>query len=422
MTRYVKAYESMTTNPAISSGMEQVAQVAQSATAFPRWPRYDDDEVEAVRAVLQSGKVNYWTGGEGRVFEQEYAASVGVKHAIAVANGTVALDLALHALAIGQGDEVIVTSRSFVASASCVALCGAMPVFAEIDRESQNITAATIEPLVTSRTRAIIVVHLAGWPCEMDEIMSLARPLGIAVIEDCAQAHGAKYKGKPVGSLADIAVFSFCQDKIITTGGEGGLVATDNDVWWRRAWEFKDHGKSHDKVFGTDHPPGFRWVHDDFGGNGRLTEMQAAIGRIQLRKLPDWHAARVANAVRLREWLADVPGLRVPLPPLHVEHAYYRLYAFFDSQRFAPGWDQSRLMAAIEAEGVPVSVGSCGEIYREKSFASRHIGPLAPWPIAQECGETSLAFALHPGLEPQHFEAIGRAVGRAMERASRSDE
>ena len=197
-------------------------------TPFAPWPSFAEDEVEAAAAVLRSGNVNYWTGEEGHQFEAELAAFTGCKHAIALANGTVALELALYALGIGPGDEVVTTSRTFIASASCAVMRGALPVMADVDRDSQNITADTIRAALTPRTEAIIAVHLAGWPCDMDPIMELATSTGLKVIEDCAQAHGASYKGRPVGSMGDVAAFSFCQDKIMTTGGEGGMLTTND--------------------------------------------------------------------------------------------------------------------------------------------------------------------------------------------------
>jgi len=197
------------------------------------WPYYAPDEVQAVTDVLLSGKVNYWTGQVSRQFEQAYADYLGVKHTIAVANGTLALDLAWVALGIGQGDEVIVTSRTFLASVSSIVLAGAKPVFADVDVDSQNITVDTIKAVLTPKTKAIICVHLAGWPCDMPAIMAFAREHNLYVIEDCAQAHGAQINGQAIGSFGDIAAFSFCQDKIMSTGGEGGLVATNNSDCWQ---------------------------------------------------------------------------------------------------------------------------------------------------------------------------------------------
>jgi len=387
-------------------------------TRFAPWPSFTAEEAEAVQRVLLSNKVNYWTGTEGRQFEQEFAAHCGVKHAIALANGTVALELALYALGIGPGDEVITTSRTFIASASCIVMRGATPVLADVDPDSQNITADTIRAVLTPRTKAIIAVHLAGWPCDMDPILAVAREHGLKVIEDCAQAHGATYKNRPVGSLGDVAAFSFCQDKIMTTGGEGGMLTTNDEALWRTAWAFKDHGKSYDAVFNRPHPPGFRWLHESFGTNWRLTEMQSAIGRIQLNKLPEWRRVRQSYAARLTEAFSRIPALRVTVPPEHSEHAYYKYYVFVRPEELAFGWDRDRIMAAINAEGIPCYSGSCSEIYLEKAFRNTGIGPVQPLPVARELGATSLMFLVHPTLQESDLLETGSTVVRVMDKAA----
>ena len=385
---------------------------------FAPWPHFEEDEVKAVSAVLRSGKVNYWTGPEGNAFEEEFAEVAGCTHAVAVANGTVALELALWAGEIGQGDEVIVTSRTFVASASAVVMRGARPVFADVDAESQNVTAETIRAALTPRTKAIIAVHLAGWPCDMDPIMDLAEERGLLVVEDGAQAHGATYKGRPVGSLGHVGAFSFCQDKIITTGGEGGMVTTNDERLWKRAWSYKDHGKSYDAVFRREHPPGFRWLHEGFGTNGRMTEMQAAIGRAVLPKLPRWLAKRRRFAQILLERFAEIPALRVTPPPSDVGHAYYKYYAFVQPSRLQAGWDRDRIMNAVTELGIPCYSGSCSEIYLEKAFGQDGLRPAGRLPVAKELGETSLMFLIHPTLAEEDVEQTADAVAWVMEQAS----
>jgi dTDP-4-amino-4,6-dideoxygalactose transaminase len=388
-------------------------------TPFAAWPYFENDEISAVTAILASGKVNYWTGEEGRLFEKEFSSFIDCKHAIAVANGTVALELALYALGIGPGDEVIVPCRTFIASASCVVMRGAVPVMADVDPVSQNITADTIKAVITPRTKAIIAVHLAGWPCDMDPIMDLAKDHGLKVIEDCAQAHGATYKGRAVGSLGDAAAFSFCQDKIISTGGEGGMLTTNDYSVWEKAWAFKDHGKSYDEVFKGHRPPGFRWLHESFGTNWRLTEVQSGIGRRQLKKILWWRTARRNNAAILTERFSAVPALRVTVPEPDFGHAYYKYYAFVRPERLRKGWDRDRIMAAIIAEGIPCFSGSCSEIYLEKAFEREGLRPGQRLPVARELGETSLMFLVHPTLEQKDMEDICRAVEKVMRAASR---
>jgi dTDP-4-amino-4,6-dideoxygalactose transaminase len=389
------------------------------STPFAPWPFFPQDEIDPVTIVLSSGKVNYWTGMEGRDFEREFAAYTGCRQAIALANGTVALELALYALEIGPGDEVIVTSRTFIASASCVVMRGATPVMADVDPVSQNVTADTICAVLSPRTKAIITVHLAGWPCDMDPIMALAREHGLKVIEDCAQAHGATYQGQPVGSLGDMAAFSFCQDKIMTTGGEGGMLTTSDQNLWERAWAFKDHGKSFDAVYNRPHPPGFRWLHEIFGTNWRLTEMQSAIGRVQLRKLPRWTRDRQCHAAILTECFSTIPALRVTAPFPGIGHAYYKYYTFVRPDMLKSDWNRDRIMTAITAEGIPCYTGSCSEIYREKAFTDAGLAPPRRLPVARELGETSLMFLVHPTLCEADMADTCRAVDKVIAVAAR---
>ena len=367
-------------------------------TKFSNWPSFTEEEAGAVSKVLLSNKVNYWTGTEGRKFEKEFAAYTGCNHAIAVANGTLALDLALIGLNIGKGDEVIVTSRTFLASASSIVNCGAIPVFADVDANSQNITVETIEAALSQRTRAIICVHLAGMPCEMDGIMELARNHNLFVIEDCAQAHGAKYKGRSVGSIGDVGCWSFCQDKIMTTGGEGGMVTMNDESLWKAMWAYKDHGKSWDLVYGKEHPPGFRWLHETFGTNFRLTEMQAAIGRIQLRRLPNWIQKRSANAKTIEKALSEFGCIRLIEVPDYIEHSWYKYYAFVKPEYLADDWSRDRIVEDINAAGVPCFQGACSEVYLEKAFDNTEFRPERRLPVAQELGENSLMFLVHPTI------------------------
>lgn len=383
------------------------------------WPAYDADEIEAVAQVLRSGRVNYWTGDQGRTFEQEFSAYSGTTYAVALANGTVALEAAVVGLGLQPGDEFVVTPRTFVASASALILHGLRPVFAEIDRDSANITAETVERVLTPRTRAIVCVHLAGWPCDMDPILELARARDLKVIEDCAQAHGARYKGRPVGSLGDVGAFSFCQDKIMTTGGEGGMLVTNDEAVWRAVWSYKDHGKSWEAVYERKHPPGFRWLHDSFGTNWRLTETQAAVGRLQLAKLDRWVEARRANGRFLDERLAEISGLRVAAPPPEFHHSYYRYYTYVQPEALRPGWTRDRILGAFEERGVPGRSGSSPEIYLEKAFTPAIPGPPARLPVARELGETSIAFPVHHRLGEPELGPMVERVAEVMEQASR---
>lgn len=386
-------------------------------TPFPPWPNFTVEEADAVRAVLLSNRVNYWTGEEGRRFEEEFAAWTGARYAISMANGTVALDAALKALGIGSGDEVVVTPRTFLASASSIVNCGAIPVFADVDRDSQNITVETISAVLTARTRAIVCVHLAGWPCDMDSIMDLAAARDLFVIEDCAQAHGARWRGRSVGTFGHVGAWSFCQDKIMTTGGEGGMVTTNDRELWSRMWSLKDHGKSLEAVYAREHPPGFRWLHESFGTNWRMTEMQAAIGRIQLRRLHSWHSERLKNASTLWGSARQLPGLRVPDIPSTIEHAAYKCYVFVDPSVLKSDWHRDRILEAITRHGVPCYTGSCSEVYLEKAFEGTGWRPARRFPVARELGETSLMFLVHPGVTESEIDRTVQVLTMVMQEA-----
>ncbi len=383
-------------------------------TKFSPWPSFTQEEADAVSAVILSNKVNYWTGQECRLFEKEFAEWSNSKYAVALTNGTVALDLALIALGVGPGDEVIVTPRSFIASVSCVVNAGATPVFSDVDLNSGNISAETIAPKITSKTKAIICVHLAGFPCDMDPIMDLAKLHDIFVIEDCAQAHGAKYKGKSVGSIGHIGAWSFCQDKIMTTGGEGGIVTTNDESLWRRMWEFKDHGKSYDAVYNREYPSGFRWLHESIGTNWRMIEVQAVIGRIQLRRMVDWQKKRAENEKKIRDVCDRHSICRLPKISEEIVHAYYKAYIYIDPNKLVAGWSRDRIMEEINSRGVPCYQGSCSEIYREKAFETLGCVPSERLPNAKKLGETSLMFLIHPTLTTAEMDEMCSVIDSVM--------
>jgi len=373
-------------------------------TNFPSWPSFSDEEADAVRSVLLSNKVNYWTGSETREFECEFAHYSDCKYAVALANGTLALDLALKALGIGPGDEVVVTPRTFIASVSSVVTAGATPVFVDVDENSQNIEAHTIASGITKRTSAIIVVHLAGMPADMDPIMELADQHGIKVIEDCAQAHGAKYKGRSVGSIGHIGAWSFCQDKIMSTGGEGGMVTTNDESLWSTMWSYKDHGKNWQSVYQKQHPPGFRWLHESFGTNWRMTELQGVIGRIQTRQMPLWHEKRKKNASQIWSACEELSWLRVSTIHDDFQHAAYKAYAFVRLDQLPAGCNRELILKTLLSQGIPAYQGTCSEVYLEKAFDNSGFRPMERLPIARQLGETSLMFLVHPTLEQEQID------------------
>lgn len=379
-------------------------------TPFSPWPSFTQEEADAVSQVVLSNKVNYWTGQEGREFEKEFAAWVGCEYAVALGNGTLALDIALKALGVSQGDEVITTSRTFLASASSIVTAGAIPVFADVDLNSQNITAESIQAVLTPKTKAVIVVHLAGMPAEMDAIMALSEKHGFKVIEDCAQAHGAKYKGRSVGTIGHIGAWSFCQDKIMTTGGEGGMVTTNNKDLWSFMWSYKDHGKSYDAIYNREHAPGFRWLHESFGTNWRMTEMQAVIGRIQIQRMAEWTQQRQSNAAIIEAAIAELSIVRSVEVPDYIEHAEYKHYVFIRPEHLKSGWTRDNIVETIVERGVPAYQGSCSEVYREKAFDGTSYRPETPLKNAVELGETSLMFLVHPTLLQGEIEKTAEVI------------
>lgn len=407
-------------------------------TPFSPWPSFTAEEADAVQRVLLSNKVNYWTGTECRDFEKEFAAWTGTTYAVALANGTLALDVALKALGIGPGDEVVVTPRTFIASVSCVVNVGATPVFADVDADSGNLSAESIARVLTPRSKAVIVVHLAGWPCDMDPIMALAAEHDLKVIEDCAQAHGARYKGRGIGSIGHVGAWSFCQDKIMTTGGEGGMVTTNDEDLWRAMWEIKDHGKSYAAVYERHHPPGFRWLHDSFGTNWRMLEIQAVIGRIQLGRMPSWSSARRRHARAITEAMHPFSGnggvIRIPVfqtrscpscakdsgdpCPLGCAHAQYKLYAYVRPENLAPGWSRDRIVHEVNERGVPCFQGSCSEVYLEKAFDETNWRPAQRLPVAKALGETSLMWLVHPTLTPAEIQKSADVLRSVLRQAS----
>lgn len=378
------------------------------------WPFFEEDEIQATVNVLRSGKINYWGGLEGREFEKEFAEYHQCSYGVAVANGTVALELALYALGIGSGDEVVTTPKTFLATTSSIIVRGAKPVFADVDPHSQNITAESIEAVLTPDTKAIICVHLAGWPCDMDSIMELAEKHKLFVIEDCAQAHGAVYRGKKIGSMGHISAFSFCQDKIMTTGGEGGMVLTNDEGLWKRAWSYKDHGKNYDTVYNKNHPPGFRWLHEEFGTNWRMTEMQAAIGRVQLRKLDIWLKKRRAVAALFNKKLSGIDGVLLPETGSSMLHSYYKYYIVLSRDYSNGPGLRNRIMADINANGVPCVVGSCSEIYNEICFKKHGLAPKRPLSNANYLTDATLVLPLHHNLNEATAESWVEVVRAAL--------
>jgi dTDP-4-amino-4,6-dideoxygalactose transaminase len=369
---------------------------------------YSKSQIQSVTSILKKNKTNYWTGDHGRLFVREFSKYHSVKYSVCVSNGSVALEIALRALALKAGSSVLVTPRSFVISASCVLNMGLKPIFADVDLNG-NVNIEGIKKAYKPGVKAIIVVHLNGLSCDLDPIVKFAKEKKLYLIEDCSQAHGAIYKGKKVGTFGDIAIWSFCQDKIISTGGEGGMISTNSKKLWLTCWSIKDHGKNYNSVFYKKHKTGFRWLHDNLGSNYRMTEMQAAIGRIQLKSLDN--QLKIRNAIaniylsELKDYyqkyhLLQKPDFKCQTCPFKQNekkckkclHAFYRLNLFINKNKIK----QIKLIEQFNKNKINCSVGSCPEIYREKIFKKLKFYPKKRLSNAKLLGETSLMFPIDP--------------------------
>jgi dTDP-4-amino-4,6-dideoxygalactose transaminase len=373
------------------------------------YPRYNQYTLRKVQKVLKSGRVNYWTGHECKEFEREFTKYIENKYAVTLSNGSVALEIALKALNLKKRDEIIVSPRSFIISASCVLDLGLKPVFADVDNNG-NLSIKGIKKAYNKNVKAIILVHLNGLSCDLDPVLKFIKKNKIFLIEDCSQAHGAIYKDKKVGSFGHISTWSFCQDKIISTGGEGGMISTNNKKLWLKLWSLKDHGKNYKSVFYKKHKTGFRWLHDNLGSNYRMTEMQAAIGREQLKTLDN--QLKIRNAIaniylnELKEYyqryhLLQKPDFKCQTCPFKQNekkcnkclHAFYRLNLFINKNKIK----QIKLIEQLNKNKINCSVGSCPEIYREKIFKKLKFSPKKRLFNAKLLGETSIMFPIDPG-------------------------
>lgn len=381
---------------------------------YPAWPDYGRASADAVASVVTSGRLNYWTGTCGVDLERRFV-DLGARHALATTNGTIALELTLRSLGIDAGADVVVPARSFFATCACAVAVGARPVFADIDPLSGVVTVDTVRAALTPTTKAIIVVHLYGYPVDMDGILALASERGIVVVEDCAQAHGGSYRGRSLGTIGDAGCFSFCQDKIVPVG-DGGMVTFSDPASYERAFAYRDHGRARTDIAAAhaDPAPGFKWLSSSFGSNLRMTELASALALEGADRLTEWISTRRHNAVRLATALSGIEGLALATSPEYGEHAYYRLGALLDVDRFADGWTRDRVLAAIQAEGVPVQYGSCAEMYRERAVVDAGYAPAERLPGAAIAHEGSLAFFVNPTFTDTDMDDMAQAVGKVL--------
>lgn len=336
------------------------------------WPQFDERAIQAVTEVLKSGKVNYWTGPMGMKFEKSYAQWQGSNFAISVATGTAALHTALSALGIGPGDEVIVPSYTFIATSFSVVQAGAIPRFADVNLEDHCISLESAEKLVTERTKAIIPVHLYGNVCDMDPIMEFAKRHGIFVLEDNAEAFGGEYKGRKTGTIGHIAACSFCQNKTFTTGGEGGMVTTDDEEIAWKARSFRDHGYDvKERLNLLEMEQKLPYIHNMVGFNYRMTEMQSAIGLAELERIDTWNMPnRRRNAKIVMDRLAELPQVRyMPVDTPERRNGWYVMAFSLDIEDM--NCDIRKFVSAVVAEGAPCWKVFWPQCHTENAFMNR---------------------------------------------------
>jgi len=337
------------------------------------WPQFDEKAIKAAEQVLRSGKVNYWTGPRGMEFEKKFAAWQGSKFAISTSSGTSALHVGLSALGIGPGDEVIVPSYTFIASSFAIVQAGAVPRFADVNIEDHCISVASAEKLINKRTRAIMPVHLYGNVCDMDRVLEFARRHKLYVIEDNAEAFGGVYKGRKTGTLGHMAACSFCQNKTFTTGGEGGMVTTDDEEWAWNARSFRDHGYDvKERLNLLEIEQKLPYIHNMVGWNYRMTEMQSAIGLAELARMDTWNLpTRRRNAHIIMDAIGNLP--RVKYQPIDTEerqNGWYVLAFSLDIENM--DCDIDRFVAAAGAEGAPCWKVFWPQCHTEKAFTAHN--------------------------------------------------
>ncbi len=354
-------------------------------------PLLGAEEFEAVKRVMESGILAH--GPEVEAFEKEFAEYIGVKHAVAVANGTAALDIALKAIGVGPGDEVITTPFTFIATSNAVLFQGAKPVFADIDPETYNLDPDNVLEKITSKTKAIIVVHLYGHPAEMKAFKEIAEDHSLYLVEDSAQAHGAEYNGVKAGSMGDVGAFSFYPTKNMTTG-EGGMITTNNDEIARKARLLRNHGQSE------------KYLHVILGYNLRMTSIVAAIGRVQLKKLDEFNEKRRRNAVELTREIKTIKGLKPPVEKSYAKHVYHQ-YVVWVGEEYPLTRDELR--KHLLEKGIGTAVHYPRPIFQQPLY--KKLGyPQNICPNSIEASKHVLSIPVHPALSSEDIKYILEAL------------
>ncbi len=377
------------------------------------WPHYSNRIANLVKKTILSGKVNYWTGNLCEKFENKFSKFIDVKYCCSISNASVGLEIALNALDIKKNDEVIVPSRTYITSASAILRVNAKPIFADIEKNSLNIDINSIKKNINRNTKAIICVHLAGYPCDMENILKIAKKNNLKVIEDCSQAHGAMIKNRSVGSFGDISVWSFCNDKIISTGGEGGMIACNNKTIYKKIWSIKDCGRSYDKIRKKTTKVGYRWLYDSIGTNFRMTEMQAAIGILQLKELKSYLKKRNRNANILRNALKKINFIDFQNVDKKLYHAYYRFTILVNKTKIKKGNSRDTILKQLINNKIPATVGVCPELYKEKVFHKFRKKYTDKY-YAKEVGKNIICFSVDPSISEKNMQSISNKIKRIM--------
>ena len=408
--------------------------VSVRSIPFSHWPFFAQDEIDAAIAPLRLGKVNYWTGKRGMEFEAKWAEWIGAKMAISCTNGTAALQIAISSLGIGPGDEMIVPSYSFIASSFAIVQAGAIPVFADVT-DDHTIDPKSIEVHIGPRTKGIVVVHLYGVVADMGPILDIARKHRLKVVEDCAQCVGGEYKGIKVGLVGDAGCFSFCQSKHFTTGGEGGMVVTNDEELGWECRSFRDHGydvKSRLNLLALEEK--LNYIHNRVGFNFRMTEIQSVIGINELKRLDSWNLARRFKFARMYdEAFAGLFGIKkLPFNSKDRKNAYWWYPIILDIDRLDV--TAERFVKALGAENVPCYGIQWPEAYEEQAYrklngfgtakfpflSKEYTDPdsvrygEAPCPNAKRLRDVTFSVFLHPTWETEHIERVIAGVKKVL--------
>jgi dTDP-4-amino-4,6-dideoxygalactose transaminase len=361
------------------------------------WPNYSRNLILKVNKVLKSGKINYTTGPYGKKFEKNFSKFVGNKYSVAICNGTVALEVAIKSLKLPKNSEIIVTARSFFSSAACIVNTGYTPIFADVDLSTQNISIENIKKKLSKKTKAIICVHLAGLPCEMNDISKLAKEKKLKIIEDCSQAHGASIDNRQVGRFSDVATWSFCNDKIISTLGEGGMISTNNKKIYNICKEYINHGTSNVQ---TKNSEKFVYNKNSFGTNLRITEIQSIAGIEQLKDLKKIQKIREKISYNYFNIISRYRNfINCYMPPKNIKSAWYRFYFFLNPSIKNCQKVRFKIIESLKKNDVKCFTGSCPEIYLEKAFKKSKYPNVNRLKNCKILGETSIALDVNHTLE-----------------------